>query len=169
MSKLIGQALRLGRWAQHPSGAAPLGTPHCPRCFAETQTFALVALIVITSVSFSALTAIGQEALRREIVFPVSIQWNKQKGVSRYRLQIAADEKFQDVFFDGRVMGSRYIVSSLSPGYYYWRVAPADSQLGDFSRPGRFFLSGGVVTAVRLPGRAAGTRSLPATFGPKIR
>lgn len=120
--------------------------------------FALAAILVPTGLSLSTVTAMGQQMPRRGIVFPVPIQWNKQKGVTRYRLQIAADEKFQDVFFDGRVMGSRYVVSNLSPGYYYWRVAPAESQLGEFSRPVRFFVSGGVVTTVRLPNRGAGAR-----------
>lgn len=100
----------------------------------------------------------GQQTPRREIIFPIPIQWNKQKGVTMYRLQIAADEKFQDVFIDRRVSGSRYVVSNLSPGYYYWRVAPAESQLGEFSRPVRFFVSGGIVTTVRLPNRGAGAR-----------
>jgi hypothetical protein len=98
----------------------------------------------------------GQQTTPREIVFPVPIQWNRQRGVNRYRLQIAADGKFQDVFFDGRVMGNRYVVTSLSPGDYYWRVAPAEAQVGAFSRPTRFFVSGGVVKTVRFPGR--GTR-----------
>jgi hypothetical protein len=96
-------------------------------------------------------TAYGQQRTAREIAFPVPIQWNKQKGVTRYRLRIAADEKFEDVFFDGRISGERYVVSGFSPGYYYWRVAPADSRLGEFSRPVRFFISGGIVTTVRLP------------------
>jgi len=108
---------------------------------------------VLSSFSFSSLTAFGQQANPREIVFPVTIQWNKQKGITRYRLQIAADEKFQDVFFDRRVTGSRYVVSDLSPGSYYWRVAPAEGELGEFSRPVKFFVSGGVVTTVRLPNR----------------
>jgi hypothetical protein len=117
--------------------------------------FFLAAILGSTASSF---TALSQQSTRREIVFPVPIQWNKQKGVTRYRLQIAADEKFQDVFFDGRVMGSRYVASNLSPGYYYWRVAAADSQPTDFSRPSRFFVSGGVVKTVRVPGRGAGAR-----------
>lgn len=124
-------------------------------------------MLVPAGLSFSALTAMGQQPTGREIVFPVPIQWNKQKGVTRYRMQIAADEKFQDVFIDRRVSGSRYVVSDLSPGSYYWRVAPAESQLGEFSRPVRFFVSGGVVTTVRLPNRAAGARSLPAMVSHK--
>jgi hypothetical protein len=110
---------------------------------------------VLSSLSFSASPANGQQTTARQIVFPVSIQWNKHKSATRYRLQIAADEKFQDVFLDKLVTGHRYVVSDLpSPGFYYWRVAPADFQSGPFSRPVRFFVSGGVVTTVPLQYRS---------------
>jgi hypothetical protein len=109
-------------------------------------------LVVLVSAGYSR-TALSQQINGRVIVFPVTIQWNKQKGVARYRLQIASDEKFQDVFFDGRVGGNRYTVKDLLPGSYYWRVASADTQVGTFSYPARFFLSGGVITNVQRPGR----------------
>ena len=117
-----------------------------------------IFLIVILAATGPSSIAIGQQVNGQVIVFPTTIQWNKQKSVGRYRLQIAADEKFQDVFFDGLVAGNRYTVNNLPPGSYYWRVAPADSQLGAFSHPVRFFLSGGAITYVRLPKRAAGSR-----------
>lgn len=111
----------------------------------------------------------GQQRTAREIAFPVPIQWNKQEGVTTYRLQIAADEKFQDVFFDGPVNGERYVVNGFSPGYYYWRVAPADAHLEDFSRPTRFFISGGVVKTVRLRNRATRARPLRAIVNRQVR
>ena len=113
------------------------------------------------------LKAQAQQATGREVIFPVTIHWSRQKNVSRYRLQIAADEKFENVFFDRRVSGDRYIVNELSPGYYYWRVASADLQVGEFSRPVRFFISGGVVTSVTLPSRSSRARSLPAAMNRK--
>ena len=97
---------------------------------------------------------LAQKTTAREIVFPVTIRWDRQKGVSRYRLQIAADERFQNVYFDRRVIGDRSVISELRAGYYYWRVTPAELEPGDFSRPRRFFISGGVVTTVALPHRA---------------
>ncbi len=100
----------------------------------------------------------GQQSDGQTVVFPITIQWSKQKNVNRYRLQIAADEKFQNVFFDGQVRGNRYTVNELSPGFYYWRVAAADAQLGAFSQPVRFFLSGGVITQVKFPSRTLGAR-----------
>jgi hypothetical protein len=100
----------------------------------------------------------GQQSAGREIAFPRTIEWNKQRGITRYRLQIAGDEQFQDVVFDGPVTGEQYLVSGLSAGYYYWRVAPIRSRLG-FPQPVRFFVSGGVVTTVRIPSRAIGVGS----------
>jgi hypothetical protein len=116
--------------------------------------FALIVLLAATGSSGIA----SSQQFGQVVVFPVTIQWNKQQSVSRYRLQIAADEKFQDVFFDGRVAGNRYTVDKLPPGSYYWRVAPADPQLGAFSHPVRFFLSGGAVISVQLSKRPAGSR-----------
>lgn len=99
--------------------------------------------------------ALGQQAGARSISFPVSIQWSKQKGVAKYRLQIASDETFHSIFFDGRVHGERYTVNALPPGYYYWRTAPADSSTGRFSTPVRFFVSGGAVVSATVSNKAA--------------
>ena len=107
---------------------------------------ALGFLIVVLPICSNA-----QQLSGREIIFPVTIQWNKQKAVTRYRLQIAADEEFENIYFDGRVSGTSYSVKDLSSGYYYWRVAPADQNRGNFSRPTRFFISGGVVMQVIVP------------------
>lgn len=108
------------------------------------------------------LSASAQQLTGRALVFPVTIQWNRQKAVKWYRLQIAADERFRDVFFDKRIAGERYVASELAPGNYYWRVAPAEPQLGYFSRPIKFFVSGGVVKDVKVRNRMTRTRSTPA-------
>ena len=86
-------------------------------------------------------------------------------------MQLAADERFQNVFLDRRVIGDRYVVSDVSPGYYHWRVAPADfSQVGDFSRPVKIFISGGMIIPVKLPDtRATSSHSSRANIGRKIR
>jgi len=80
------------------------------------------------------------------LVFPTSIHWPRQQNVSWYRLQIGGDETFSDIYSDRRVLGDSFRVRDLDPGYYYWRIAPADNQVGAFSRPLRFFVPGGVVT-----------------------
>jgi hypothetical protein len=106
--------------------------------------------------------ALPPQTSTREISFPVAIQWIKQPGARAYRMQIAADEKFQNVFFDGRVAGERYLATDLPPGYYFWRVTQADSNVSSFSQPVRFFVSGGIVTPVSLPSRTKRARSLSA-------
>jgi hypothetical protein len=128
----------------------------------------LLVLTAILASSGFAQNAFGQPKVKREVAFPTPIQWNKQKRVNKYRLQIAGDEKFQNVFFDGLIAGERYVVNGLSPGYYYWRVVSADVSSGDFSKPTRFFVSGGVVTSGRRTNRAAGGRSSHAPR-PKVR
>jgi hypothetical protein len=94
------------------------------------------------------------------LVFPASIQWPRQPGVTWYRLQIGGDEMFRDVYQDRRVLGDKARISDLEPGYYYWRIAPADNQPGDYSRPVRFFLSGGIVTLPAIPSRVRGPMRL---------
>jgi len=128
---------------------------------AQSRKVRLILFAAIVTAPCLCLTANAQQTTAREVVFPVSIQWNREKGVKRYRLQIAADEKFQNVFLDKRVVGDRFVVSELSAGYYYWRVAPADSEIGNFSRPVRFFISGGTITPVRLGNRATSSHSEP--------
>ncbi|HKZ79139.1 MAG TPA: hypothetical protein VJ124_12615 [Pyrinomonadaceae bacterium] len=68
----------------------------------------------------------------------VKVSWQKRPRVSRYRIQVASDISFQDVVFDGRVIGNQYVPEMLEPGRYYWRVASADAEAGKFSRPEQF-------------------------------
>ncbi|MEP6568685.1 MAG: hypothetical protein ABJC10_02840 [Acidobacteriota bacterium] len=115
------------------------------------------------------LTARAQQITEHEIASPVTMRWQRQKGVNKYRMQIAADEKFQNVFLDRRVIGDREVVSELAPGYYYWRVAPAESMVGEFSKPVRSFISGGTVIPLTLPGRTTRSHSLAPITGRKVR
>ena len=61
------------------------------------------------------------------------LRWPAQEGVLRYRLQLARDEKFQDIVFDRAVFGTEYVVTELGPGKYFWRFAPAVKETGTFS------------------------------------
>ena len=101
------------------------------------------------------ISAQEQQTTGSEIAFPKTIQWSKQRGVTRYRLQIAGDAQFQDVLYDAPVASEQYLVDDLASGYYYWRVAPVASH-SVFSPPLRFFISGGVVITVKVPSRTAG-------------
>ncbi len=67
----------------------------------------------------------------------VKLRWEERRGVSRYRLQLARDARFQNIVFDRVVSGTEYVVADLEPGEYYWRVAPAQFETGRFSTPAR--------------------------------
>ncbi|HKR13819.1 MAG TPA: hypothetical protein VJT15_17270 [Pyrinomonadaceae bacterium] len=71
-------------------------------------------------------------------VAPARIAWKAQPGVSRYRIQLATDERFQKVIFDGAVETAEYQANTLAPGRYYWRVAAHDATGGEFSKPAVF-------------------------------
>jgi len=124
----------------------------------SVSSISLVLILVLGLLSSVSYAVTPQQTAAREISFPVAIHWDKQTGVRRYRLQIAADEKFQDVFFDGLVTGERYVANDLPAGSYFWRVASADSNLRHFSPAVCFFVSGGIVTHVALPNRARSRR-----------
>ena len=120
--------------------------------------FLIVQLGLAPLLLACSLVVVGQQPGTRLLSFPVSIQWTRQKGVAKYRLQIASDESFRSIFFDGRVLGERFTATGLPPGYYNWRVAPADSGTGRFSTPVRFFVSGGAAITPLLPDKG-GRRS----------
>src|SRR6266550_480971 len=124
--------------------------------FLTFQPQKLHVVLVLSVMLALPVIVLSQQA--RSISFPTSIQWTKQKGVAKYRLQIASDENFRNIFFDGRVSGERYTVSGLPPGYYFWRTAPANFRAGQFSKPVRFFVSGGAVVSAKLQDKS-GRRS----------
>src|ERR1041385_2885498 len=81
------------------------------------------------------------------VIFPVQLRWNAGAGSGNYRLQIASDDKFRDILFDGPVRGEHYVVDKVEPGSYYWRVAPIQNGPLTFSTPVKFFISGGTLTS----------------------
>jgi hypothetical protein len=129
----------------------PAKSPTPAKTFSASQSQMLPLVLALSLMLAIAGIALGQQASTRSISFPTSIQWTKQKRVAKYRLQIASDEGFRGIFFDGRVNGERYTVSGVPPGYYYWRTAPADFYTGQFSKPVRFFVSGGAIVPGPLP------------------
>ncbi len=54
------------------------------------------------------------------------IRWIPHPGVRRYRLQIASDEQFNNIVYDGVVNGREYIPRDLTPGRYHWRINSAE-------------------------------------------
>jgi hypothetical protein len=93
----------------------------------------------------------------------ILVRWQGKPGVERYRLQLASDEKFEDIVFDQAVEGRQYVVKGLAPGNYFWRVAPAAAETSvTYSRPERVSL--GVeekvaVASVLMPSDASGWRT----------
>jgi outer membrane protein assembly factor BamB len=69
-----------------------------------------------------------------QAVSSVTIRWQGQPGVERYRLQVARDRGFEDIIFDQAVTG-RYHNVTVAPGNYFWRVAPAVVETGRYSTP----------------------------------
>jgi outer membrane protein assembly factor BamB len=92
----------------------------------------------------------------------ILVRWQGKPGVSRYRLQLATDEKFEDVVFDQAVEGRQYVVRDLPPGNYFWRVAPAASETSiAYSPPERVTLGNEQKVAessVVMPADATGWR-----------
>ncbi|HVF43005.1 MAG TPA: PQQ-binding-like beta-propeller repeat protein [Pyrinomonadaceae bacterium] len=98
----------------------------------------------------------GQTPAARQLEPSILVRWQGRPGINRYRLQLATDEKFEDVVFDEAVEGRQHVVKGLPPGNYFWRVAAAAVETStSFSKPERVTLSesskGVEVASVVLP------------------
>jgi outer membrane protein assembly factor BamB len=93
----------------------------------------------------------------------ILVRWQGKPGVSRYRLQLARDERFEDIVFDQAVEGRQYVVKGLVPGNYFWRVAPAAAETSNvYSSPERVSLGGEEkveVATVVMPADVTGWRT----------
>ncbi len=65
----------------------------------------------------------------------VWIRWRGRPGVVRYRLQVARDRAFGDMVFDRAVVGLQAQVDLPQGDSFFWRVAPAAQETGEFSAP----------------------------------
>lgn len=119
--------------------------------------FARVSLVLTVLLSACALPALGQTPPNTSSSAITRIQWIPQPGVRRYRLQIASDERFNDVMFDGVVNGSEYIPRDLTPGRYYWRVASAESRSLRFLKGGQLEVRAPSTVGAYVPGWVAAT------------
>jgi outer membrane protein assembly factor BamB len=64
----------------------------------------------------------------------VHLHWGARPGVSRYRLQLAADRGFRDIVFDRIINGTETDVTDLPVGKYFWRIAAlTKTGAGEFS------------------------------------
>jgi outer membrane protein assembly factor BamB len=84
----------------------------------------------------------GQTPTAQQLPPSILVRWQGRPGVNRYRLQLATDEKFEDIVFDQAVEGRQYVVKGLPPGNYFWRVAAAAAETSiSYTRPERVTLS----------------------------
>lgn len=98
---------------------------------------ALVTALALSTPAFAQPeTASTQKPAGTErIAAPFKLRWPARPRARRYRLQVALDQKFNDIVFDRAVEGLEQEVSGLQPGKYYWRVAPATPETGRYSAP----------------------------------
>lgn len=90
----------------------------------------------------SAVKATGATQKAQEIEPSILIRWQGKPGVNRYRLQLATDEKFEDVVYDQAVEGQQHLVKGLPSGNYFWRVASAAAETSTiYTRPERVSVS----------------------------
>ena len=84
----------------------------------------------------------GQKPVAQQLPPSILVRWQGKPGVNRYRLQLATDEKFEDIVFDQAVEGRQYVVKGLPPGNYFWRVAAAAAETSiAYTKPERVTLS----------------------------
>lgn len=130
----------------------------------------LMLRLIIFTLIFAATPASNAFAQKTTQTAPaktsVYLRWPGQQGVLRYRLQLARDDKFNDIVFDRAVFGTEYAVTELGPGRYFWRVAPAVKETGTFSAARSVEItddaktsSGGDATTALLPTSNAGWRT----------
>ena len=125
------------------------------------RLFALA--VMLTACAIIPNSTVSAQTAEHPVFFPTTIRWSKQKGVTKYRLQIADDKGFRNVLFDISLVGGPHTVCWLSPGYYYWRVAPSNGKTHAFLKPVRFFVSGGVAVSIR-DRRSRGARRVPSAI-----
>lgn len=118
-------------------------------CSNHTRTLFLIAVVIFGGFFTRDTTA-------QDLTSPpqnntsVHLRWGPRPGVSRYRLQLSHDRNFADIVFDRVVNGLESEINDLDPGRYFWRVAPLNGRLGEFSSAGVIEVSP-PPTVVRTP------------------
>lgn len=106
-------------------------------CSANLRVLVLTAIIILPSpLAVLAQNEQPQSGSQTDTTTTVHLRWGSRTGISKYRLQLARDSGFSDIVVDHLVIGHDYQISDLSPGKYFWRVAPVTTKLGEFSSVG---------------------------------
>ncbi len=82
----------------------------------------------------------------------VLIRWGGRSGIERYRLQVAHDRAFSDMVFDRAIVGLQAQVELPQGDSFFWRVAPAAQETGEFSSPTPLIASEGASANVMVSG-----------------
>lgn len=101
--------------------------------------------------------------------FVTRIRWIPHPGVRRYRLQIAGDEQFNNVVYDGVVNGREFIPRDLIPGRYHWRITSAESRNQRVLKFGQFELGVPSTSGAHIPGWLATTGELSTPMVAQLR
>jgi len=105
-------------------------------CAAQFRLLVLMGALLLCGTATIAQRTEATATVRVSQNTLVTLQWGARPGVTRYRLQLANDRSFTDIVFDRVVHGDEYQINDLSPGKYFWRVAPLEGKLGEFSSSG---------------------------------
>jgi len=97
------------------------------------------------------------------------IRWIPHPGVRRYRLQIASDEQFNNIVYDGVVNGREYIPRDLTPGRYHWRINSAESRNQRFLKFGQLEVRVPSTSGADIPGWLATTGEVSALMIAQLR
>jgi hypothetical protein len=126
----------------------------------------VISLSFIFSCVLPAYTRSAQKKVEAQPKATTSIllRWKGDPSVERYRLQVARDDKFQDIVFDSAVMGREFRVTNLAPGTYFWRVAPAPRETGAYSQASAVTVAPQIsanasVSNIIVPSNSAGWRT----------
>lgn len=136
--------------------------------FYRTCCLIFVALVCIAAdVKAQNADQVAPGAQNQDAPSSIVLRWNAREGVNRYRLQVARDEKFDDIILDRAVVGSEYRVTDLTSGEYFWRVAPASGETGEYSGRNLVTLTNGVATGATTMKNTETPASTTATKSPE--
>ena len=102
-------------------------------------TFGLLMIVVLSAATNR--PALAQANSQPQSNTKVHLHWGARPGVSRYRFQVAGDHDFRDIVIDRVINGTETDVNDLTPGKYFWRIAPLTNTLGEFSSAAGFDIS----------------------------
>ena len=108
---------------------------HTPASLCALCLILLSPLLITQTSTAQQATTRTDEAVARRVLSTLLIKWQGKPGVERYRLQVATDAAFNDIIFDQAVVGREHLVRDVSAGRYFWRIAPAVGETGQYTLP----------------------------------